>query len=142
MEHGIPFMRSATRRLFIALLIAPAVPSLLAMVLPLSGRSGEGIWVAEILLPFAFGVALVPGIPLHVLFRKLRWVSVWAYIGIGIFCGVILSVFFMWNSIVAGVTSGDSNAWSSTALFAVISGALGGLSGFAFWGIARPDREL
>lgn len=142
MEYGMPLMSSATRRVIFAFLIAPAVPSLLAMVFPLSGKPGEGIWVAEILLPFAFGVALIPGVPLHVLFRKMRWVSLWAYMGIGVFCGFILSVFFMWNSIVSGVTNGDSTALSSAALFAVISGFLGSLSGFAFWSIARPDREL
>jgi hypothetical protein len=142
MEHGMPLMRSATQRLVFAFLIAPAVPSLLAMAFPLSGKPGEGIWVAEILLPCAFGVALIPGVPLHVLFRKMRWVSLWAYMGIGVVCGFILAVLFMWNTIVSGVTTGNSTAWSSAALFAVISGFLGSLSGFAFWSIARPSREL
>jgi hypothetical protein len=135
-------LSSATRRLFFAFLIAPAVPSALAMVFPLAGKPGEGIWVAEILLPLAFGVALIPGVPLHVLFRKMGWVSPWAYTGIGVFCGIILCVFFMWNSIVSGVTSGNSEAWSSAALFALVSGFLGSFSGLAFWSIARPDREL
>ena len=119
----------------VASLVAPAFMFLVSI-----GKPAEGIWVALFALPFTTGATVFPGVPLYFLFRKLGWTSKWAYMLIGVLCGLSASLFLFAGTAIKALTTHESGPWIGMVAFTLIFCFLGSLSGLVFWLVARTDR--
>jgi len=128
-------LRSA--RLLAAFLVTPLVPPVLAFLI---SNSRDGVWVAKFALPFSIVTTLVVALPLHILFSKLEWASVWAYMLIGACCGLVAVVFIFAGTVMNAFAAHVPGPWASIAVLSIVFGVLGSLSGLVFWLVARPDR--
>lgn len=125
-------------RALAAFLIAPLVPPILMFLL---SNSRDGAWVAKFALLFSLGMTLIVGMPLHVLFRRLGWATVWGYVLIGACGGLVASVLIFASTIMNALATDEPGPWTSFAFVSVMVGMLGCLSGVVFWLVARPDRS-
>lgn len=130
-------MNRRSARVLAAFIVTPLVPPVLAFLL---SNSRDGAWVAKFALPFSIATTLVIALPLHMLFRKLEWASVWAYMLIGACCGVAAVMFLFASTVMNAFAMHAQEPWTSIAALSVIFGVLGCLSGLVFWLVARPDR--
>lgn len=122
---------------FITPLLAPALMFLVSI-----GKPAEGVWVALFAMPFTIGTAVFPGIPLYFLSRKFGWTSKWAYMLIGVLCGLLASLLLFTSTAIRALTTHESDPWTSMVAFSLIFCFLGSFSGLMFWLIARPDRPF
>jgi hypothetical protein len=140
-------------RTVVAFLIAPVVPGLLAGAygLVLRWQSGSGIDPNGVGFPvmiaafFGYPVALLLGVPTHLSFQRLGWVSFLAYSLAGGGLGVLLFGFFFVPPALACALGAPADSheclvlgtYASNLDVMVLSSAI---AGGAFWFIARPDR--
>lgn len=112
-----------SRRVLVAFAVAPMAPVLLmgAIFLPLSPV------IVVLMAPFCYGVALVFGIPLHMLMVRAKLTKFWWYLALG----YATTFFISWAF------------WKPTEGFQAqvlsLFGGLGALGALVFWWIARPD---
>ena len=83
-----------------------------------------GLW------PFAYGVAILGGVPLQLLLQRKCWVFWWTYLLGGAALGCIPSLAFIFP--------GADGGWVTMA--AIIGAAYGAISGAALWLIAGRTR--
>lgn len=127
------------RRLLVAFLIAPLTPAAIVMLIAAGGgRLGEGLWASTIVLPMSYGVMLVPGIPLYWLVRRLRWVSLWSYMAMGLICASAGSVVLWWGTFAERFSDPDMAGWTPFIAFCVVAGIFGLLTGVVFWKLEQP----
>jgi len=133
-------MRNLTpsHRAVLGFLVAPLVPVIL-LVLPALLQADSTAFAR--LLHYAkvsYGAMLVVALPVHLLFAKLRWTSLGAYIGLGALRGLAA---FMLVSAFGLSFHGPGLASSVARLLSLPVDTLGGMMIlFCFWFIARPDR--
>ena len=125
------------RRVWLGFFLAPLVPSAVLVLLSLLSNPLEGLWVLMLILPISYATALVPGLPLYLLFRKISWDSAIGCIFIGVVCSSTAAAFFMRYSIQNAIMQGAAASWGPSLSLATFAAILGGAAGFSFWKIAR-----
>lgn len=118
-----------------AFLLAPLTPACVLMLISLIGNALEGLWAFLLVAPASYAVALLPGLPLYFLFRRLSWVSAFGCVVIGLLCSVVASIFFMQTSIKQALSAGSGANWSPFLSFIIIASLLGCITGYVFWRI-------
>lgn len=123
-------------RVLIGLVLAPLAPGLFVLALSLLGNAGEGRWALELITMFAYPAMIVIGLPIHLLFQRIGWTSVWPYLIAGAFAGAVVACFVFPTLRLAG--SGQANA--SSIAIAAICAFFGAITAATFWLIIRTAR--
>ncbi len=112
-------------RLILAIVVAPQAALLLFVVafLLLGMPVGELEMALMFYVPFAYGVEIVFGLPLFLLFNRQRWTNIFAYFLAGLILGMIVAL-----PLVALL----SWSWQQTLLMLLLSSAGAGLSALLF----------
>lgn len=128
-------------RFVLGFLVAPLVPGLLFAIHDLFNSSPIGMgWYLKLAALIGYPLAIILGIPLyHIIFRN-RIPKLSLCMLFGFILGVVayLAVFIL------GLIKGDADvgyAFTSALGFLPVSGVCGGIAGFSFWLIARPDLK-
>lgn len=124
-------------------LIAPLVPSLIAAVGALftDGPSAAALFFVVGVL-FGYPVALMVGVPLHLIFAIRNWTGLSAYVIAGLLLGLLsYGSSFLAAIVFGGETIAELRYTFSPGL-ALIAAIAGLLAAVSFWLIARPDRVL
>lgn len=124
------------KKVVTAFLLAPLIPACVLMLISLVGSPLEGLWALLLVAPASYAVALIPGLPLYFLFRRLSWISAFGCVLIGLLCSVVASIFFMRTSIEQALASSSRANWSPFLSFSAVAGILGCAAGYAFWRIS------
>jgi hypothetical protein len=84
----------------------------------------------------AYASALLFGVPIFLLFRRLRWLRLWHVISGSVLCGIPFAVFEFQQTRMAHAPIEVSIRWfGSTLVFSLLAGAI-------FWLVAvRPRNE-
>jgi len=121
-------------------LVAPAVPSLLALgIAILQGRFFDGVWWLTILLPISYVASALVGLPIHLLLVRLNRRSLVYYVLAGL-AASLAPIFFVFVYPWIGRAPSSQPLSTLYPLIGVMALA-GGLVAATFWMIARPDRE-
>lgn len=137
-------MAERTKRTLLGLLIAPAVPGALFVILSVFlGNLNEGVWVFQLASSVAYAVALVIGAPLVIVLNRFNIFGLPAYIITGQVLSSIPSGYLVIYPI---LTNPGSEATLGTLppsayLQIAIIALLGLITTFTYWFIARPDRS-
>lgn len=126
-----------TKHLVMGLALAPLVPGLLMLALSLLGNPSEGIWALKLIAMFAYPAMIVVGLPLHLLFQRNGWTSVWPYLIAGTLTGAVVAYFVFPTLRVA--SSGPAN--SSSIAIAAICAFFGAITAATFWMIVLRNRD-
>jgi hypothetical protein len=123
------------KRLALGLALAPLVPGVLMLALSMLGNPSEGIWALKLIAMIAYPAMLIIGLPLHLLFRRTGWTSVWPYLVTGAIAGAAVAycVFPTLQAAASGATT------SSSIAIAVICAFFGMITAATFWIIVRPN---
>lgn len=116
-------------RFVLAILLAPLVPGIVLLIIPLFahhglGRPSEGIWVLKFSTMIGYPALIVLGVPAHLVLMKCHWTAWWCYALTGIVIGAIVS------GLLFGVGMG------------ILGASLGALTATVFWTIAKPPRAI
>lgn len=131
-----------------AFLLTPLVPVLLFVTCVSAGGlfSGGPTFAAAIAYsapiwmifaaPVSYGVAVVFGIPVFILFRRLGWLTMGCLVGaaavLGLFVGLGISAAFTWDMV-------------SSMAVALTFSVFGAVTGYVFWWLSRrqaPNNSL
>ena len=123
------------KRLVLGLLVAPLMPSLIVLFLSLMGNVSDGLWLLKLIAMIEYLTMIVIGLPIHLLFQRNGWKSVWLYLIVGILLGAGTATFIFLPQYIIG--AGQAN----TASFAIagIAALYGAITAVTFWLIVRPD---
>ncbi|KLD73918.1 hypothetical protein FZ025_00655 [Xanthomonas hyacinthi] len=121
-------------RVLIGLVLAPLAPGLLMLALSLLGNAGKGLWALKLIAMFAYPAMIVLGLPIHLLFQRIGWTSVWPYSIAGAFVGAVVT-HFVFPTLNAGQASASSIA------IAAISAVFGAIAAATFWLVVRPNNQ-
>jgi hypothetical protein len=126
---------SKGKRLALGLALAPLAPGLLVLALSLLGKPSEGIWALKLIAMFAYPAMIVLGLPLHLLFQRSGWTSVWPYLIAGTIAGAVVAYFVFPSLQVAGSSP-------SSIAIAAICAFFGAVTAATFWLIAKPNKGI
>ena len=131
-------------RTILAFLIAPLTPALALtcfMLLAAGPFAGLALGMYALMLNAWVGypVALVAGLPLYILFRRLGWVGLVRYLGAGLALGAASGALGSSGMFDIGPQSA-ARSLGETLVFVAAGAACGALAAASFWLIARPDR--
>lgn len=129
------FATNNSKRLVLGLALAPLAPGLLMLALSLLGTPGEGMWALKLIAIFAYPAMIVVGLPLHLLFQRKGWISLWPYLIAGTLTGAAVAYFVF--PTLRGAASGAASA--SSIAIAVICAFFGAITAATFWTIIRPN---
>ena len=128
-------------RVIVGFLLAPLTPAVILTPLLMIGYGAlsgiaVGIYALAVDAVVVYPIALVVGLPLHMLARSRGWSGGACYLAAGAaFGGVALLVWAACDLV------GDPSAELFDTVPAVVAGVIaGGLVTTCFWLIARPDR--
>jgi len=124
-----------SKRLLLGLALAPLAPGLLMLILSLLGTPGEGLWALKLIVMFAYPVMIVVGLPLHLLFQRKGWTSVWPYLIAGALTGAVVAYFVF--PTLRGAANGAATA--SSIAIAAICAFFGVITAATFWTITRSN---
>lgn len=140
--------KNASLRILLGFLVAPIIPGVMVEALTLIrlrtfGWIGMGVELAAF---FGYPVALILGVPLYLLFRRLGWVAFSTYVVAGAVLGVVPFAFFFVPPALECVSGAGSESHACLVLttmapFGIYSTAAGIAATIAFWLIARPDKS-
>lgn len=127
-------------RTTLGFLVAPLLPGVLFGALDSFAPSPVGLlWYLKFSGMAGYPAALLLGLPIHLLYRRYRLVSLVAYAGTGAVLGAIVYV----GALLPGVAFSDSSAVDAlraTIRLLPLDALCGAMSAGVFWLIARPDR--
>jgi len=128
-------------RLVVGFVLAPIAPGILfALLSILLGERELAAWYIQLAALIGYPLAIVIGVPAHLLFRHRGWRGGFAYFGVGLamgICGYFLP--FVPGYLSGG--SGASYAIATTLLFLPVSMGCGGLAAVVFWLIAIWNQQ-
>lgn len=122
----MPLMTDENKRLALAFVLAPLVPSSVLIAISLVGHPLEGLWGAVLITPVSYIAAFFPGSLLYFAARRLGIASAAVCVGIGSISGGMASFCLMWNSVRQAWEDGPQGNWAPSITVAVIAGLLGG----------------
>jgi hypothetical protein len=133
-------------RTIIAFAIAPLVaPLVLSLYF---GLGSPGSLIGFILIfgsMFAYGAALLVGIPLYLVLRRMGWhgPAMLALCGALIGVGSWMFFLFVFPMLTGGPSKDLREVFANLGVFdfLILPALLGAASGLLFWLIARPDRH-
>ena len=107
------------------------------LALSMLGNPSEGIWALKLIAMLAYPALLVIGLPLHLLFQRKGWTSMWPYLITGTITGAALAYFVF--PALQGAASGP--ATPSSIAIAAICAFFGTITAATFWTIVRPNAR-
>jgi hypothetical protein len=132
-------------RTILAFLVAPLTPALALTFFALFGGGpiaglALGFYAMMLNATVGYPVALAAGLPLYLIFRRLRWVGLGRYLAAGLALGAATGAVGSSGLFQIG-EPGEARPLGETLVFVAAGAACGALVAASFWLIARPDRS-
>lgn len=138
-------VRDFKQRVVLAFAIAPiSVPLfvLLPIGIALAGNAGEWIWFVVLFALVGYPVAILIGLPLFLMFRRLGWNGLPVYMTASLFPAALLIAGFIVFPASRDSTEPLFEQFQSGTRLAQVGFVLicSAITVLAFWLMARPDR--
>ena len=128
MQSGGRWLKTA-RRSIVAFLVAPLAAPLTYLGLAYAFGAFVSAELAVIIAQSAYIVALLGGVPFHIVLKRLGWVSLRDYLVYGLLLGGL-----------SALAMEHAPLPFTSVVHAGLAALYGAASGGIFWLIARPDR--
>jgi len=142
--HALHVPRRVVIKGFAYAVATPVVLACIAGTLYVGGSLAAApfawIYAGFMALPVAVGAVLVFGIPLYLVYRRLRFTSLWAYVAAGFVLSAGVTAFEVWSEFTAGYEHANQAMLAHVVqLVSLISGPA---AAAMFWRRVRPDRWM